>query len=90
MSSIDLVGIPSGELALFKAQLAEVLNLVREPRPIPAIMCRKDAMAYSGINSDSPFDRWCKAYGVTSCSHGRYEKRKLDLGLAREAGRASK
>jgi len=90
MSTIDLVGIPAGELALFKAQLAEVLKLAREPRPIPAIMCRADAIAYTGIKSASAFKDWCKAYGVAPCSHGRYEKRKLDLGLAREAGRASK
>lgn len=88
--SADIVAIPAGELAQFKAQLNEVLKLMKEARPIPAVMCYRDAIGYVGLSNPSTFKDWCKAYGVSPCAHGRYEKRKLDLGLAREAGMAAK
>ena len=81
-----MVYLPAGDLLQLKAQMAEILALVKAPKANPSIIGRAQAISYAGKRSTSAFDRWCAKYGVKPVAHGRYSRRSLDNAIRKEEG----
>ena len=74
------------KLAEIRAMLAEVLERLNAPLVTDAMLTSAEAFAYVKVKSASAFHRWRTKWGVTTATHGRWSRAKLDLALAREAG----
>jgi len=65
-------------------RLGRAIAIHAERLRLPTL-CKEDARAMAGRDSDSAFERFCKAHRVRPAARGRYRRRDILQALEREA-----